>query len=199
MEIKFVLGDKNKIMNKSILKKVCLVVVLIVLAVAWRVINHNLQLAPNLELITVVSVMAAVIIGWKAALVVPITSMILSDLIIGNSSIFIFTWGSFVIIGLGALLLRKLSQKPKSQILYSVGFAIASSFLFFAVTNFGVWAQGWYPATWSGLINCFTMAIPFYRTMLIGNVILVPTAIAIWQLIRARQTAKSLVIDALVR
>lgn len=186
-------------MNKSILKKVCLVVVLIVLAVAWRVINHNLQLAPNLELITVVSVMAAVIIGWKAALVVPITSMILSDLIIGNSSIFIFTWGSFVIIGLGALLLRKLSQKPKSQILYSVGFAIASSFLFFAVTNFGVWAQGWYPATWSGLINCFTMAIPFYRTMLIGNVILVPTAIAIWQLIRARQTAKSLVIDALVR
>lgn len=199
MEIKFILGDKNKIMNKSLLKKISLTVALIVLAVSWRVINHRLQLAPNLELVTVASVLAAVIIGWKSALVVPITSMVFSDLIIGNSSIFIYTWGSFVVIGLGALLLRKLNQKPKSQILYSAAFAITSSFLFFAVTNFGVWAQGWYPATWAGLSNCFIMAIPFYRTMLIGNMILVPTAISIWQLIRSRQVAKNLVIDTSVR
>lgn len=186
-------------MKKSLFKKISLTVLLIALAVGWRIINHNLQLAPNLELVTVASVLAAVIIGWKAALVVPITSMIFSDLIIGNSSIFIYTWGSFAIIGLGALLLRKLNQKPKSQIFYSAVFAITSSFLFFAITNFGVWAQGWYPATWAGLGNCFIMAIPFYRTMLIGNIILVPAAISIWQLIRARQMAKNLVIDTLVR
>jgi len=186
-------------MAKSLFKKFSLIVALIALAVIWRVINHNLQLAPNLELVTVVSVLAAVIIGWKAALIVPISSMVLSDLIIGNSSIFIYTWGSFVIIGLGALLLRKLNKKPKSQILYSAVFAFTSSFLFFAVTNFGVWAQGWYPATWSGITNCFMMAIPFYRTMLIGNIVLIPATVAIWQFLRTRQMAKSLVIDTLVR
>jgi hypothetical protein len=96
------------------------------------------------------------------------------------------------------MLLRKLNSRPKAQILYSIGFAAASSFLFFIVTNFGVWAQGWYPATWAGLGDCFMSAIPFYRTMLFGNLILVPASITVWQLIKARQTAKSLVINPFV-
>ncbi|HZJ34472.1 MAG TPA: DUF6580 family putative transport protein [Candidatus Angelobacter sp.] len=187
------------IKNTKFTKKIILIIILIVLAVGWRIVNHNYGIAPNLELITTVSVLAAVIIGWQAALIVPITTMIISDLIIGNSSIFIFTWGSFALIGASAILLKKLNNKPKAQILYSVGFAAVASFVFFIITNFGVWAQGWYPATWAGLVSCFTMAIPFYRTMLIGNLILVPAAISIWLLVKARQTAKSLVVDTLVR
>ena len=182
--------------NKT--KNILMVTSLIIVAVGWRIINHSFQLAPNLELITVASVLAAVIIGWKAAMVVPISSMVLSDLIIGNSSIFVFTWSAFALIGLGALLLKKLNSKPKSQIIYSFGFAVASSFAFFAITNFGVWAQGWFPATWTGLIDCYVVAIPFYRTMLIGNIIVVPVAISIWQLVKARQTTKNIVADTLV-
>jgi hypothetical protein len=137
--------------------------------------------------------------GWKVALVVPVTTMILSDLIIGNSSIYMFTWSAFAIIGMSALILRRLNQKPKSQILYSFGFAIISSLIFFVITNFGVWAQGWYPATLAGLTDCFIMAIPFYRTMLIGNIILVPSAIAVWQLVRVHIASKGLVVNPLVR
>jgi len=181
------------------IKNFLLIVLLISLAVSWRIVNHNYNIAPNLELITTVSVLAAVILGWQAALIVPITAMVISDLIIGNSSIFIFTWSSFVLIGAGSILLKKLNDKPKVQIFYSVGFAAAASFVFFIITNFGVWAQGWYPATWAGLVSCFTMAIPFYRTMLIGNLILVPATITTWQFIKTRQTAKSLVINSLVR
>lgn len=187
------------IKNNNFIKKSLLIVALVAIAVGWRIINHNYQIAPNLELVTTVSVLAAVILGFRAAIIVPLASIILSDLIIGNSSIFIFTWSSFAIIGLGALVLRKLNQKPKTQIFCSVGFATASSFAFFVITNFGVWAQSWYPATWAGLSNCFMMAIPFYRTMLIGNLILVPSAVAVWQFVKARQTAKNLVIDTLVR
>lgn len=183
--------------NKS--KTILIITSLIILAVSWRIINHSFQLAPNLELITVASVLAAVIIGWKAAIIVPISSMILSDLIIGNSSIFVFTWGAFALIGLGALLLKKLNSKPKSQIAYSFGFAVASSFAFFAITNFGVWSQGWYPATWAGLIDCYAVAIPFYRTMLIGNIIIVPAAVSMWQLVKARQISKNLVVDTLIQ
>ena len=184
--------------NTNFIKNTLIVSLLIFLAVGWRIINHNFQIAPNLELVTTVSVLAAVILGWRIALVVPITTIILSDLIIGNSSIFMFTWSSFAIIGLSATLLRKLNQKPKIQILSSVGFAAASSFLFFMVTNFGVWAQGWYPATWAGLVDCYMMAVPFYRTMLIGNLILVPAAITVWQLVKSRQTSTDLVVNSLV-
>lgn len=185
--------------NVKILKNITFAVLLIALAVGWRVVNFNYHIAPNLEIVTAVSVLAAVALGFRAAVIVPITTMIVSDLIIGNSSIFIATWSSFAIIGLSALVLRKLNQKPRKQILYSVGFAAASSFLFFVVTNFGVWAQGWYPATFAGLMDSYIMAVPFYRTMLIGNLILVPATISAWQLVRAHQTSKSLVIDPLVR
>lgn len=180
---------------KKPFKNSLLCLILISLAVGWRVINHNFGIAYNLELVTTVSVIAAIVIGWKAAVIVPMSSMAISDIFIGNSSIFVFTWSAFVTIGISALLLRKLNNRPKSQIIYSLGFALASSFFFFIITNFGVWSQGWYPATWTGLIECFTMAIPFYRTMLIGNIIMVPTAVSIYQFVKNRQTAKSLIID----
>ncbi len=186
------------IINKKRIQNIIFIICLITLAVGWRIINHNYQFAPNLELVTAVSVLSAIIFGWRIALIVPITTMIISDIMIGNSSIFIFTWGSFAIIGLSALVLRKLNAKPKIQILSSVGFAVASTFLFFVVTNFGVWLQGWYPMTWAGLVDCFVMAIPFYRTMLIGNIILVPSVVIVWQVIKARQKDSSLVINSLV-
>jgi hypothetical protein len=186
------------IINRKNIQRIAIIICLVALAVGWRIINHNYQFAPNLELVTAVSVLSAIIFGWRIALIVPIATMIISDIIIGNSSIFMFTWGSFAIIGLSATILRKLNDKPKIQILSSIGFAAVSTFLFFIITNFGVWLQGWYPATMAGLIDSYVMAIPFYRTMLIGNLILVPTAVIAWQLIKLRQNAKLLVIDSLV-
>lgn len=180
------------IKNTNLFKNIALIIVLIIVAVSWRVINFNYQIAPNLEIVTTVSVIAAIILGLRAAIIVPIITMIISDIIIGNSSIFIFTWSTFAIIGASAVLLKKLDQQPKKQIIYSFGFAVASSFLFFIITNFGVWAQGWYPATTAGLVDCFIKAIPFYRTMLIGNLLLVPAVITSWQLFRAYQSSKYL-------
>lgn len=177
-------------MNKTI-KNILIVTILIAIAVAWRIVNHNYSFAPNLELVTAVSVLAALIIGWRGSIIVPLGAMIISDLFIGNSLIFIFTWSSFVVIGILALILRKLKDKPKTQILGSFGFAIFSSFLFFAVTNFGVWLQGWYPTTFAGLAKCFTMAIPFYRTMLVGNMIIVPSTVALLQLVKSYQATRS--------
>ena len=178
-------------------KKISIIALLITVAVAWRIVNHKYSIAPNLEIVTAVSVLAAIIIGFSGAVIVPLGSMIVSDLFIGNSSIFVFTWGSFAAIGLLALLLRKLNTKPKAQIATSFIFAISSSFLFFIVTNFGVWLQGWYPPTLDGLLTCFALAIPFYRTMLTGNIILVPSAVAIYQLVRSHNLARLSIIDSL--
>ncbi|MCH2113391.1 MAG: hypothetical protein MK171_00540 [Pirellulales bacterium] len=43
---------------------------------------------------------------------------------------------------------------------------------FYLVTNFAVWAaRSDYPATASGLLACFTAGIPFYRTMIAGDIV----------------------------
>ncbi len=48
--------------------------------------------------------------------------------------------------------------------------AIASSILFFAVTNFGMWLwSGIYPRTLGGLEACYGAAIPFFQNTLAGD------------------------------
>ena len=184
--------------NKTLLAKILIATGLIAVAVGWRIINHEFYFAPNLEFVTVAAVMAAIMLGARWAIIVPLLSMIVSDLIIGNSAIFMFTWGAFAVTGAGAIILKKLNNQPGKQIAASAGFAVVSSFAFFAITNFGVWAQGWYPATFAGLTQSYIMAIPFYRTMIIGNLIIIPAAVGLYQLIRARQATKNLVINTTI-
>jgi hypothetical protein len=48
------------------------------------------------------------------------------------------------------------------------GFVPATAF--FVVTNFVHWAStSMYDHTWTGLMNCYVAALPFYRTMLTGD------------------------------
>ena len=44
-----------------------------------------------------------------------------------------------------------------------------ASFLFFLISNFGVWLF-WYPPTWQGLLTCYLLAVPFYARTLIGDI-----------------------------
>ena len=64
-----------------------------------------------------------------------------------------------------------------SKYFVSLGFkfrilgALSGAVLFFIVTNFGVWLSGSYGYTLSGLILCFTLAIPFFAYSLISTLI----------------------------
>jgi len=50
--------------------------------------------------------------------------------------------------------------------------SLSSSALFFVVSNFGVWVgSGMYPHTASGLVACYTAAIPFLSGTAIGDLI----------------------------
>ncbi|MBI5300486.1 MAG: hypothetical protein HY877_09400 [Deltaproteobacteria bacterium] len=49
-------------------------------------------------------------------------------------------------------------------------FSILGSAQFFILSNFGVWMEGFlYPKTLSGLMECYTLAIPFLRNSLLGD------------------------------
>lgn len=52
---------------------------------------------------------------------------------------------------------------------------LGSAVVFFAVSNFGTWALGAiYPKTWAGLLECYVMAIPFFRNTLISMGVFLP-------------------------
>jgi len=47
---------------------------------------------------------------------------------------------------------------------------VACSLIFFAATNFAVWAvSGMYPATWQGLAQCYVAALPFLDKTVLGD------------------------------
>ena len=93
-----------------------------------------------------------------------ILSFIVTDMFIGFHSVTLFTWGSVVVIG---LLSNFFYSNTKSRILGS----LIGALIFFVITNFGVWSLGSYGYTISGLITCYTLALPFFGNTLISTLI----------------------------
>lgn len=146
---------------------------MILAAAASRLIPHPPNFAP-------IGAMAlfggACFVSKRMAFLVPLAAMLLSDLAIGLLSgdlslgfhrLMPVVYGSFaLIVCLGFSLRRRRKLVPIA------GAALASSVLFFALTNVGVWALGsLYPKTWEGLVACYVAAIPFFRNTLLGDAV----------------------------
>jgi hypothetical protein len=164
-------------MNK--LKPWIPVILLALTAAAWRVINWRYMVAPDLELVTASALVAAAFLGWRQAVAVVIGAEVLGDIMIGNTAILFFTWSAFGAIALAGLALRGLRRRPGQLMAASLGAGVAASVFFFLYTNFGVWLiSGMYPHTWAGLMQSYYMGLPFYRTNVLGNALLVPAYFA---------------------
>jgi hypothetical protein len=88
-------------------------------------------------------------------------SIVLFDIIKGGFySGFLFTYLGF----LSYWIFGKMAKNMKSKMILLP----AASFVFFLVSNFGVWWH-WYPHTVSGLTTCYSLAIPFYKNTLFGD------------------------------
>ena len=89
---------------------------------------------------------------------------IITDLIIGFHSITFFTWGSVVLIGL-------LSKFFTFNLLNRIFGSLLGAFLFFVITNFGVWSLGSYGYSLNGFFVCYFLALPFFGYSLISTLI----------------------------
>lgn len=49
------------------------------------------------------------------------------------------------------------------------GAVVLGAIIFFLLSNFGVWAAGFYPATVAGLATCYFMGLPFLGYALLGD------------------------------
>lgn len=129
------------------------------------------RLIPHLYNFTPISAMAlfggAYFSDRRFAFLVPISAMLLSDLLIGFHRGIPVVYGSFsLIVCIGFWLRRRRALSPIA------GATLASSLLFFFLTNFAVWAFGsLYPRTLTGLLACFVAAIPFFQNTLLGDAV----------------------------
>ncbi len=152
---------KNLKESKTLEAIVCIVFILI--GVSLRLIPHP----PNFAPIGAIALFGGVYLSRKLALIIPLAAMVISDVFIGyyEVTLMAFVYGSFLLcVVLGFWLKR---HKKWQTIL---GSSVLSALIFFFLTNFAVWAfTPWYAKTFSGIIQCYLMALPFFRNTLLGN------------------------------
>lgn len=103
----------------------------------------------------------------KVAVLLMLSSMLISDFVIGFHDQMIVVYLAYLIVVALGFLLTPLSSRLKI-----LGFAVAGSFSFYVITNFAVWYQGvLYPMSFSGLIECYVMGIPFYKNQIMGDLL----------------------------
>jgi hypothetical protein len=137
-------------------------IAMVLVAAASRLIPHP----PNLASISAIALFGgAYFSDRRLAFLIPLTALLLSDLILGFYSHMEVVYLSFALIVCIGLWLQK-----KRSVFQIAGAALASSVLFFLLTNFGVWAfESLYPKTLEGLITCYVAAIPFFQNTLQGD------------------------------
>ena len=142
----------------------------ILFAVAVRFLPHPWQFTP-----VAASLLFFGARGAKRQMWIPVAALAASDLLLNKFVYnYPFTWDQLVswvwyaaIVLLGQKLLRE-NARP----LRLIAASLASSISFFLLSNFTVWAAGtMYPRNWEGLITCYTVAIPFFRHSVEGDLL----------------------------
>jgi hypothetical protein len=141
-----------------------IVFVLIVLAAASRLLPHP----PNFAPVAAMGLFAGALIGRRAGWLVPFAALLASDLVLGFYHPVSMLWNylafaSCLLLGSGLLVRDRHWTRTGVAVL-------ASAVSFFAVSNFGMWASGYYPRTWAGLGECYVAALPFFRNTLASDV-----------------------------
>lgn len=143
---------------------------LIIAAALLRIARHFdfLHLPPNFAPITAIALFAGARMEKRSlAVLVPLAAMVASDAIIGfyDARILASVYASFILSGALGMLIRK-----RVTLWRVSGSAIASSLLFFLITNAAVWLfSGMYPSTLAGLAESYSMGLPFFRFTLLGD------------------------------
>lgn len=155
-----------------------MVALLLVLAGAsLRLLPH----APNFTPVAAIALFAGVYFSKRIALLLPLGVMMISDMFIGyyEPKLMISVYGSFVLCTVLGFWLKKHKNW------YTVGgSAILSSVLFFLITNFAFWAfSAWYPKSFAGIVECYFMALPFFRNTLIGDLFYVSVFFGVYELV----------------
>ena len=139
------------------------IIFLTTLLVLSRIIPHPPNFTPILAGIIFLPFIKKDI---KFSVFVPLGAMLISDFIIGMHSLMLWTYGPIIVL---SLLSYYFSNDKASRI---ASLAIASPAVFYLMSNFGVWINSpMYTKDFSGLIQCYVNAIPFYANSAIACIL----------------------------
>lgn len=146
--------------------------------VAVGLLLRFLPHAPNFTPVAAIALFSGVYLNKRYSFIVPLILMVISDLVIGLHDVVLFTWGSFILITLLGLWIKR-----HKSVFGIISMSLVSSFLFYLISNFGVWFAGRYPHTFGGLITCYIMALPFLRNYTLATISYVAVFFGIYELI----------------
>lgn len=141
--------------------------VVVALLAAFGITMRLLPHAPNIAPVAALAAFAAFTLGVRQSFLVTGMILIASDAVIGfyEPGVMLAVYGSFFAI---AFIGRWIRQAPSVFRVFAG--SLFGSALFFTVTNFAVWAFGrGYAKTAAGLLESYTLAWPFFRNTLLGD------------------------------
>ena len=136
----------------------------IVGAAALRLAPHP----PNFAPIGAMALFSGAQFGRRPlAFAAPLGALLLSDAVLGFYSGMEFVYASTALI-----VLIGWAVSARISFLRVGAAALASSVLFFVLTNFGTWlSSGMYPRSFAGLAACYVAAIPFFQSTVAGDLV----------------------------
>lgn len=135
---------------------------LTLLTIILRLLPH----APNFAPLGALALWAGMT-GDKRKILLPLAAVLVTDLVLGFYSGFVWVYLSYGLLFLTGYFSRKASGLRKF-----LGLPLVGSLFFYLVSNFGVWASGgMYPADGAGLLRCYAAALPFFRFTLVSDLV----------------------------
>ena len=153
-------------------------IILILFGVMVRLFPH----LPNATPITAIAFASSIYLGKRWSIILPIFTLFLSDIFIGfyDWKIMLSVYSSFALIGCLSWVSRKYGGI--FPVFLSV---IGSALLFFFITNGAVWLfSPWYEKSISGLLYSYELGIPFFRNMLMGDIIYTALLLGVFEFVR---------------
>ncbi len=136
---------------------------LIVFAIVSRLIPHPWNFTP----VGAVGLYAGARMSPRTAWMVPLSALLVSDIFVGfyDWTVMLAVYVGFMLAPvIGWLMLRGPAKATR------VGTAVViNAVVFYLVSNFGVWAAGYYPPTLAGLVACYIAGLPFLGIALAGD------------------------------
>ncbi len=151
---------------------------------ATRLLPHSANFSPVAALLLC---MPFLFPTYRYASVAVFISLFISDIFLGFHGTMIYVYGSFALIAfIGHLTMKR------SLGIFRFFVPLSSAFLFFGITNFGVWATTqMYTKDLSGLMQSYWMGIPFFKMTLIGDIFFYSLFYGVWKAVYSRRVSST--------
>jgi hypothetical protein len=155
--------------------------ILITIGVVSRLLPH----LPNFTALGALSLFAGFYFKKAASFIIPFAAMIISDIFIG---LYDFKLAVFVYLSIFISVIFGIWLKKRKTWYNVISFSVFSAVSFFLITNFAVWLfTPWYSRTFSGLVLCYFMGLPFLKNHILANVFYAGAFFAAYELVLFRK------------